>query len=62
MSDTCSSVASPISHQVSHWSSVLDFHGSPAPWVLLGILVLYGWLHVSVRANAGRRASAAVVL
>jgi hypothetical protein len=52
----------PVSQIQNHWSSVLDFHNSPAPWILLGILVLYGWLHLSVRANAGRKASAALVL
>jgi hypothetical protein len=52
----------PVSQLQNHWSSVLDFHNSPAPWILIGILVLYGWLHLTVRANAGHRASAAVVL
>jgi len=37
--------------QQPHWSTILDFHNSPAPWILLGILLLYGWIHVSVRAN-----------
>ena len=55
-------VTSPVSQTLGHWSSVLDFHNSTAPWILLGILLLYGWIHLSVRANAGRRASAAVVL
>lgn len=41
--------------QQPHWSAVLDFHNSPAPWILLGILLLYGWIHVSVRAGGKGR-------
>lgn len=51
----------PVANQQPHWSSVLDFHNSTAPWILLGILVLYGWLHASARVSAGSR-SASVVL
>jgi hypothetical protein len=46
-------VHTPVSQQHTSWSSVLDFHNSVAPWILIGILVLYGWLHASVRAKAG---------
>lgn len=46
--------AAPVSQQQSHWSNVLDFHGNVAPWILLAILFLYGWLHLSVNARAGR--------
>jgi hypothetical protein len=56
------SVRIPVSQMQSHWSSILDFHNSPGPWFLIALLVLYGWLHVSVRARAGRRVSGAVVL
>lgn len=34
-----------------HWSDVLNFHGSPAPWILLGILIVAGLLHVSAGAS-----------
>lgn len=44
------------------WRELLDPHNSPALWILIGLLVLYGWLHASVRVSAGRRASAAAVL
>jgi hypothetical protein len=37
-----------------NWRNLLDFHSSPLPWLVLATLVLYGWLHVSVRA--GKRA------
>jgi hypothetical protein len=57
-----SAVRVPVSQQMQHWSSVLDFHNSTAPWILLGILVLYGWIHLSVQANAGKRVSASAVL
>jgi hypothetical protein len=53
--------ATPVSQVHSSWSSVLDFHNSVAPWVLLGILVLYGWIHVSARASAGPAKAAAVL-
>jgi hypothetical protein len=52
----------PASAQQPHWSAVFDFHNSVAPWILITLLVLVGWLHLSAKANAGRRASAAVVL
>lgn len=54
--------ATPVGQQHASWSTVLDFHNSVAPWILIAILFLYGWLHVSVRAKAGRVASAAAVL
>jgi hypothetical protein len=56
------SIATPAAQQQPHWSSVLDFHGSVAPWILIALLVLVGWLHVSLKAHAGRRASAGLVL
>jgi hypothetical protein len=45
-----SQVERPMS-RIGSFSEILDFHNSPAPWILLGILVLYGWLHVQVRAG-----------
>ena len=55
----------PPSMQHAHWSSIFDFHNSVAPWILLGILLLYGWLHASARVT-GRagplRAGAEAVL
>lgn len=62
MNGSGTAATTPVSQMQNHWSSVLDFHNSPAPWILIGILVLYGWLHLSVRANAGHKASAALVL
>ena len=40
-----------------HWSEVLNFHGSPAPWVLIGILLVAGLLMFSAkwRVEAGVR-------
>jgi hypothetical protein len=34
-----------------HWSEVLNFHGSPAPWILIGILLVAGLLHLSANAR-----------
>lgn len=51
----------PAFAQKQGWQSVLDWHNSPAAWILLLILVLYGWLHISVRGRAGRgRASLSI--
>jgi hypothetical protein len=36
--------------------SLVDFHNSPLPWLILAALLLYGWLHVSLRVG-GRRLS-----
>jgi hypothetical protein len=36
-----------------HWSEVLNFHGSPAPWILIGILVVAGMLHLSAEGKFG---------
>jgi hypothetical protein len=52
----------PVSRQQRSWSSVLDFHNSTAPWILIAILLLYGWLHVSFNARAGKRASIAATV
>lgn len=62
MNASGTAATTPMSQIQNHWSTVFDFHNSPAPWILIGILVLYGWLHLSVHANAGRKASAALVL
>ncbi len=43
----------PVGAQKQGWQSVLDWHNSPAAWILAAILLLYGWLHLSVRARAG---------
>jgi hypothetical protein len=36
-----------------HVSEILNFHGSPAPWVLIGILMVAGILHLSAEGKAG---------
>ena len=56
------SVQQPSSTMMSSWRQVLDWHNSPAPWILALILILYGWLHISVGASAGRHARASAVL
>jgi hypothetical protein len=35
----------------SHWREIMDWHSSPALWVLVLILMLYAWLHVSIHAS-----------
>lgn len=39
--------------QKKGWQQILDWHDNPAVWILALILLLYGWLHLSVRARAG---------
>jgi hypothetical protein len=36
---------------MSSWREVMDWHSSPALWVLILILALYAWLHVSIKAS-----------
>jgi hypothetical protein len=38
-----------------HVSEILNFHGSPAPWVLLGLLLVAGILHLSGEGKLGVR-------
>jgi hypothetical protein len=35
-----------------HVSEILNFHGSPAPWVLIGILLVAGILHLEANGKA----------
>jgi hypothetical protein len=34
-----------------HVSEIFNFHGSPAPWILLGILLVAGILHLEAGAK-----------
>lgn len=36
------------------WKEVVNFHGSPAPWVLLGILLVAGILHLQAGGRLGK--------
>jgi hypothetical protein len=47
-------VVSAAQSSRGHWSEVLNFHGSPAPWVLLGILLVAGLLQLSASAKFGK--------
>lgn len=38
-----------------HVSEILNFHGSPAPWILIGILLVAGILHLEGSAKLGGR-------
>lgn len=38
-----------------HVGEILNFNGSPAPWVLLGILLVAGILHLSAEGKLGVR-------
>jgi hypothetical protein len=43
----------PIVHAAAsskgHWSEITNFHGSPAPWILIGILLVAGLLQFSAK-------------
>lgn len=34
-----------------HWTEIFNFSGSPAPWILIGILLVAGLLHLSANAR-----------
>jgi hypothetical protein len=53
VSGTGQAVEVPAGRMLSDWRQILDFHNSPAPWILIGVLILYGWLHAGYRR--GRR-------
>ena len=36
-----------------HWSEIFNFHGSPAPWILIGLLLAAGLLHLSAKTHVG---------
>lgn len=36
-------------NQIGSWREILDWHNSPAPWVLLMLLFVYGYVHVSYK-------------
>jgi hypothetical protein len=36
-----------------HVTEILNFHGSPAPWILIGLLLAAGLLHLSASASGG---------
>lgn len=50
---TGSGEAIPMASEAAkgHWTEVFNFHGSPAPWILFGILIVAGLLHVSAGAK-----------
>jgi hypothetical protein len=47
-------VESDPARQVGGWRQILDFHNSPAPWILGMILLLYAWLHAGQRGRGPR--------
>jgi hypothetical protein len=44
-------IVSAASSSRGHWSEILNFHGSPAPWVLVGLLLVLGILHLQGSAG-----------
>jgi hypothetical protein len=54
-----SSVETPPAQLAGGWRQILDFHNSPAPWILVLILLHYAWTHVGARRR-GRAGAASV--
>lgn len=60
LSNSRSALTAPSSQQqmeMPHWTSVLNLKHSPAGWILMGLLLLYAWNHVTYRKR-GRGAAA----
>lgn len=51
VSGSGTAVERPAGQQIGSWREILDFHNSPAPWVLIAILIIYAWTHASYRAR-----------
>jgi hypothetical protein len=47
-------VEQPTDRQLGGWQAILDWHSSPAPWILGMLLILYAWLHAAHRGGGPR--------
>lgn len=47
-------VQDPASGVLDDWRDVVNFRGSPIPWLLLFILVMVGFMQLRVSARAGK--------
>lgn len=48
-----STAATATATPVGHFSELLNFRGSPMPWILLAAIAYLGLVHVSVAGSAG---------
>jgi hypothetical protein len=46
-------IVTPEQSSKGHYSEILNFHGSPAPWVLIGILLVAGLLTFQAKGSLG---------
>jgi H+/gluconate symporter-like permease len=46
-------IVSAANSSKGHWSEVFNFHGSPAPWLLIGLLLAAGILHLEAQGKLG---------
>lgn len=51
---TVDPVMGPGANVLDSWRDVLNFKGSPIPWLLLLSLVIVGFMHLRVEARAGK--------
>jgi hypothetical protein len=49
VSITGTSVDTPPAQQAGGWRQILDWHSSPAPWILLLLLVHHAWSSAAIR-------------
>jgi hypothetical protein len=53
VADNGEAIVNTASAPRGHWTELLNFHGSPAPWILIGLLLAAGLLHLSASGRAG---------
>lgn len=51
--DAAPDAAQPHLSVLDDWRDVLNFRGSPIPWLLLLMLVILGFMHLRIQARAG---------
>lgn len=53
-SATTDPVMGPGASLLDDWRDVFNFKGSPVPWLLIGSLIIVGFMHLRVQARAGK--------
>jgi hypothetical protein len=50
--DTISTPEGSPAPAIGHWSDVLNFHGSPMPWILVALIAIVFISHLKFRGGA----------
>lgn len=53
LTDNGEAIVNTAGSPKGHAGEILNFHGSPAPWILIGLLLAAGLLHLSASGRAG---------